>query len=70
MTTLQDKRLYIRTAFFALFVLAPPLDILRYDLTLNHAILFGQHWSLGIDAFLLMVDDEATAQAYFRAQGI
>ena len=50
MASLQDKRFWIRTGFFVLFVLAPPLDILRFDLTLNHAILFGQPWTLGIAA--------------------
>lgn len=50
MVSTQQKRLWYRTAFFALFVLAPPLDILRLDLYLGHFILFGQHWTLGIDA--------------------
>jgi len=49
---LQRRRLIIRSAFFALFVLAPPLDILRLDLNLGHFIFFGQDWTLGIDAFL------------------
>ncbi|MCW8840120.1 MAG: 4Fe-4S binding protein [Gammaproteobacteria bacterium] len=47
----QQKRLWWRIAFFSLFVLAPPLDLFRYDLTLGHLILFGQPWTLGIDAF-------------------
>jgi polyferredoxin len=47
----QDKRLIARGAFFALFVLAPPLDLLRFDLTLGHFILFGQAWTLGIAEF-------------------
>lgn len=49
--TRQRYRLWLRSAFFALFVLAPPLDIFRLDLTLGHFILFGQNWTLGIDAF-------------------
>jgi polyferredoxin len=49
--TRQDKRLLARSAFFALFVLAPPLDLLRLDLTLGHFILFGQAWTLGIAEF-------------------
>ncbi|MFA7096235.1 MAG: 4Fe-4S binding protein [Gammaproteobacteria bacterium] len=49
---LQRKRLVARLAFFALFVLAPPLDILRLDLHLGHFILFGQDWTLGLDAFV------------------
>jgi polyferredoxin len=50
--TLQGRRLLVRSAFFALFVLAPPLDILRLDLNLGHFIFFGQDWTLGIDAFI------------------
>lgn len=50
--TLQRRRLLTRSAFFALFVLAPPLDIFRLDLNLGHFILFGQDWTLGIDDFL------------------
>lgn len=49
---LSRRRRYRRIAqagFFALFVLAPPLDLLRLDLTLGHFILFGQPWTLGID---------------------
>ena len=47
MSALQKKRLISRSLFFALFVLAPLLDIFRFDLTLNHFILFGQPWTLG-----------------------
>jgi len=49
---LQRRRGWFQFGFFALFVLAPPLDILRIDLTRGHAILFGMDWTLGIDAFL------------------
>jgi len=49
---LQRRRLWYQAGFFILFVLAPPLDILRLDLTLGHFILFGQPWTLGIDAFI------------------
>jgi polyferredoxin len=48
----QRLRLWTRGAFFALFVLAPPLDLLRLDLTLGHFILFGHPWTLGLDPFL------------------
>jgi polyferredoxin len=51
MTKLQDQRLLARAAFFLLFLLAPPLDLLRFDLTQGHAILFGQPWVIGIDRF-------------------
>jgi len=45
----QQKRLYWRTAFFALFIFAPILDIFRFDLTQSHFILFWQPLTLGID---------------------
>lgn len=51
-TRLQQGRLASQTGFFLLFVLAPPLDILRIDLTRGHAVLLGMDWTLGIDAFL------------------
>ncbi|NOR52363.1 MAG: 4Fe-4S binding protein [Gammaproteobacteria bacterium] len=51
MTTLQDRRFWLRLAFFILFVVAPPLDIFRLDLNLGHFILFGQNWTLGLEAF-------------------
>ncbi|MEW5757700.1 MAG: 4Fe-4S binding protein [Pseudomonadota bacterium] len=47
----QPLRLWTRTAFFTLFVLAPPLDIFRLDLTRGNFILFGQDWTLGLAAF-------------------
>ncbi len=50
--SLQRQRLILRSAFFLLFVLAPPLDIFRLDLGLGHFILFGHNWTLGIDAFI------------------
>jgi ferredoxin-type protein NapH len=49
MNRTQLLRLAWRSAFFALFLLAPPLDLFRYDLTLGHFVLFGQPWTLGID---------------------
>jgi polyferredoxin len=52
MVSVQDKRFLLRTAFFLLFLLAPPLNLFRYDLTLGHAILFGQPWVIGFDRFL------------------
>ena len=50
MNRVQWQRLCWRTAFFALFVLAPVLDLFRFDLTQGHFILFGYPWTLGIDA--------------------
>jgi polyferredoxin len=47
---LQRVRGWFQLGFFLLFVLAPPLDILRIDLTRGHAVLLGMDWTLGIDA--------------------
>lgn len=44
-------RMLTQTGFFVLFLLAPPLDIFRLDLELGHFILFGQPWTLGLEAF-------------------
>ncbi|ROR29493.1 4Fe-4S binding protein [Inmirania thermothiophila] len=49
---LQRRRLATRLAFFALFVLAPPLDLFRLDLTRGHFVLFGWDWTLGLEPFL------------------
>lgn len=49
---LQHFRGWFQAGFFLLFVLAPPLDIFRFDLTQNHFILFGMPWTLGMDAFI------------------
>ena len=51
-TALLRRRAWLQTGFFALFLLAPPLNIFRIDLTRGNAILFGQDWTLGIDAFI------------------
>ena len=51
-TSLQTRRRLFQAGFFLLFILAPPLDILRLDLTRGHAVLFGMDWTLGIDDFL------------------
>jgi len=50
MNRVQRQRLLWRTGFFALFVLAPVLDIFRLDLNLGHFILFGFPWRLDIQA--------------------
>jgi ferredoxin-type protein NapH len=49
---LQRRRALFQLGFFALFVLAPVLDIFRFDLTRGHAVLLGQDWRLGLDAFV------------------
>jgi len=48
---LQRRRLLTRTAFFTLFVLAPPLDLFRLDLHSGHFVLLGMDWTLGLAPF-------------------
>ena len=49
--SLRQRRLLLKIAFFALFVLAPPLDIFRFDLEKNNLILFGMDWTLGFPEY-------------------
>jgi len=49
---LQRRRRLTQAAFFALFVLAPSLNLLRFDLYETQLWFLGFRWSLGIDAFL------------------
>ena len=49
--TIHNKRLLLQTAFFILFILAPPLNIIRFDLYRNNLVLFGQDWDLGFTGF-------------------
>jgi polyferredoxin len=58
---LQRHRRFWQIGFFALFVLAPPLNILRIDLTQGHAILLGMDWTLGIDGLISGEGSAATA---------
>lgn len=48
---LQRRRRLFQTGFFALFLLAPALDLLRFDLHDTQLWVLGQRWSLGLDAF-------------------
>jgi len=48
---LQRRRAWFQTAFFVLFLLAPPLDILRIDLDRGHAVLLWHDWTIGIEAY-------------------
>ncbi len=48
MNASQVHRLWWRSGFFALFLLAPALDIFRLDLYLGHFIFFGQDWTLDV----------------------
>lgn len=49
---LQVRRLLLQGGFFLLFVLAPPLDLFRYDLTRGHFYLLGMEWRLGLEPFM------------------
>lgn len=51
-TRQQINRFWFQAGFFCLFILAPPLDLFRFDLTRNHFFFLGQHWTLGLDAFI------------------
>jgi polyferredoxin len=48
---MQRRRLFFQLAFFGLFLLAPALNLLRFDLGEAQLWFLGQRWSLGIDAF-------------------
>ncbi len=48
---LQRLRRGLQLAFFAFFLAAPSLNLLRFDLTEAQLWVLGFRWSLGIDAF-------------------
>ncbi|MFO1340251.1 MAG: 4Fe-4S binding protein [Burkholderiaceae bacterium] len=48
---MQRRRRLFQIGFFALFLLAPALDLLRFDLHATQLWFLGQPWSLGIDDF-------------------
>ncbi len=48
---LQQWRLISQLIVFALFILAPVFDLLRYDIARGHAYIFGFEWHLGIDDY-------------------
>ena len=63
-TPSQTIRKRFQLGFFLLFVLAPPLDLFRFDLTLNHFIVLGIPWTLGIDA--LIAGEITATEAFFN----
>lgn len=50
--TMQQKRRVLQSAFFALFLTAPALNVFRFDLNETQLWVLGQRWSLGIDGFI------------------
>jgi polyferredoxin len=48
---LQRRRRLFQLGFFALFLLAPALNLLRFDLNETQLWFLGQRWTLGIDEF-------------------
>lgn len=64
--TIQQTRTLTRTAFFLLFLLAPVLDIFRFDLTLGHFIFFGQAWTLNINDILAGDSIDAAIRIFTR----
>lgn len=50
--TLQRRRRWLQIGFFAVFLLAPSLNLFRFDLYETQLWVLGFRWSLGIDAFL------------------
>ena len=57
-TQLQRLRRSAQTGFFVLFLIAPALNLLRFDLNETQLWFLGIRWSLGIDA---LVDGHITA---------
>ena len=49
---LQRRRRWFQAVFFAVFLLAPALNLLRFDLTEAQLWVLGFRWSLGIEAFI------------------
>ncbi len=69
MPALQRRRLLFQLGFFALFLLAPALNLLRFDVHEAQLWFLGQRWSLGIDAFKAgqISANQAAVQIVLRA---
>lgn len=50
--SLQRRRRALQLSFFVIFLVAPALDWLRFDLHETQLWFLGDRWSLGIDAFV------------------
>lgn len=58
---LQEARLFSRVAFFALFLLAPVLNIFRFDLTTTNFVVLGQVLSFDMTAEWIQQSDAMDA---------
>lgn len=66
---MQRQRRAFQIGFFALFLCAPALNLLRFDVTEVQLWVLGQRWSLGLDAFRLglITPTEMALQLVLRA---
>ena len=66
--TLQRRRFLFQLGFFVLFLLAPALNLLRFDVHEAQLWFLGQRWSLGIDAFRAgeITANQAAIQIFVR----
>ena len=66
---MQRRRLFFQLGFFALFLLAPALNLLRFDLNEAQLWFMGQRWTLGIDAFKAgeITAQQVAVQIFLRA---
>ncbi len=57
----------LQAGFFSLFVLAPLLDVFRYDLTQGHFVVFGRPWVLDMERIAQGSPAEALELMFWRA---
>ncbi|MCC8987890.1 MAG: 4Fe-4S binding protein [Candidatus Contendobacter sp.] len=64
----QRQRVLFQSGFFILFLFTPVFDLLRFDLTQGHLIVFGQPWTLGLDDYLAgrISNDQMTINMLLR----
>ena len=58
--TRENFRTIIRYAFYLLFLIAPILDIFRFDITEGHFVILGHPWTLGLQSSEFQCFDTAT----------
>ncbi len=64
----QTQRRLWQIGFFTLFLLAPALDLFRFDLNQTQLYVLGMKWHLGIDALMQgkATPAETAAQLFFK----